>query len=97
MTKKMTKQSTQEIALRIDGDKLTADKFMAGVTSFFEIIREVSSQMQNKKLSSNLIVGVRSGSTVVAVRPPDQSSAESFSALASAIHEGLKQLEESDA
>lgn len=92
----MTKQSNQEIALRIDGDKLTADKFMAGVTSFFEIIREVSSQMQNKKLGSNLIVGVRSGSTVVAVRPPDQSSAESFAALASAIHDGLKQLEEGD-
>lgn len=96
MTKKMTKQSSQEIALRIDGTKLTPDKFMAGVKSFFEIIGEVSGQMQNKKLSSDLIVEARTGSTVIAVRSPDQSLAESFSTLASAIHDGLKQLEEND-
>ena len=89
------KSQKKEIALRIDGSKLTADKFISAVTSFFELIREVGGQVQKKSVNAELIVNVRAGSTVIAVSP-SPSLSEKFSDIAKVIRSGLAELESGD-
>lgn len=65
----MKKSDKNEITLMLDGPKITASKFVAGVNAFFRLINEVTDEVTQKKHAVEWLVSVKPGSDLVIARP----------------------------
>lgn len=85
------KQSPQKLTLRLEGQRITADRFLKAVSSFVALINDVSDTLTQERGAFRWIVTVESGSAVVHFRPePFRADAAAVSSSLKAINDGLK-------
>jgi hypothetical protein len=82
------------LTLSIAGSRITADRFMRAVESFFGLIDEVSQAMTGAPKTIEWIVSVKRGSIVLGAAGEAKSPAVSVAAVVNAAYTGLKQLQE---
>lgn len=88
------KSSPQRLTLKLDGQHITADRFVKALTSFVALINEVSEAVTNERGAFRWIVSVESGSAVVHFRPESYRADATFVPLSmKAINDGLEVLE----
>ena len=89
------KSSPQRLTLKLDGQHITADRFVKALTSFIGLINEVSDAVTNERSAFRWIVSVESGSAVVHFRPEPYRADVSFVPLSmKAINDGLEVIDE---
>ncbi|MGH8673828.1 MAG: hypothetical protein ACREVG_05915 [Burkholderiales bacterium] len=90
----MAKKQAQRLTLMIDGQQITAERFLKAVSSFVAIINDVSEQVTQERGAFRWIVSVESGSAIVHFRPqPRHAEAVHVAPSLKAINEGLQTLE----
>ena len=82
------------LTLSIAGSRITAERFMRAVESFFGLINEVSQDMTGAPKTIEWIVSVKRGSIVLGAAGEAKSPAVSVAAVVSAAYTGLKKLQE---
>ena len=91
----MTRKSTpQRLTLKLDGQHITAERFVKAVASFVALINDVSEAVTNERGAFRWIVSVESGSAIVHFRPEPHRADASFVPLSvKAINDGLDMLD----
>jgi len=69
MAAKRSKITPKTLTLTLDGNEITAEKFVKSVTAFVSIIREVSESLSGERNAIKWIVTVEKGSTKVHFTP----------------------------
>lgn len=92
--KAMAKSRPQQLTLRIDGQRITAERFLKAVSAFVGLIHEVSEAVTDERGAFRWIVSVESGSAIVHFRPEGHRIEASFAPRSiKAINDGLAMLE----
>ena len=83
-----------DVTLKLDGPKITAEKFKKAVDAFLDIISSVGKQVAQENDTLRWLITVESGSAVIHARPESKSGNPYFEQRASkAIVEGIRILE----
>lgn len=83
-----------DITLKIEGRRITAEKFKKAVDSFFDLITSVGQNVTGEDDSLRWIISVESGSAILHARPESRSGNPYFEDRASkAILSGVRSLE----
>jgi hypothetical protein len=83
-----------DITLEIDGRDVTPDRFLKGVRSFFELLREVTRKVGGKRTAVNWNVQVRQGSNLVGVVPRPGYDPVMIALITDAMGTGISQIED---
>jgi hypothetical protein len=90
------KAKTEEsLSLVFDAESLTAEKFLKAVTSFLNLVREVSAEVAGSRTAVETIVAVHEGSVVIEAKPrlrPNARVSGKFE-FEKSILDGIRQLE----
>ena len=83
-----------DVTLKIEGPKITAEKFRKAVDAFFDLITSVGKEIAKSDDSLRWVISVESGSAVIHARPESKTGNPFFESRASsAIVEGIRFLE----
>ena len=94
MVKASGNQTSDELTLKIDGQHITADRFLKAVSSFVALINDVADNVSQEKSAFRWIVSVESGSAIVHFRPESFRAEKKFMPVAvKAIRDGLRTIE----
>ncbi len=86
--------TTPKMTLKIDGQRITADRFLKAVSSFVALINDVSDTVTQERGAFRWLISVESGSAVVHFRPePRHADAALVSSSLKAINDGFKTLQ----
>lgn len=95
MSKKVTKNNPGTLTLKLDGNEITADRFVKSVSAFVSIIKDVTESLSGEKNSIKWIVSVEKGSTIIHFTPQavkvDPTIVKS---TMRAVTEGFREIEE---
>ena len=92
--KAMAKNRPQQLTLKIDGQRITAERFLKAVSSFVGLIQEVSEAVTQERSAFRWLVAVESGSAIVHFRPEGHRVEASFAPRSiKAVNDGLALLE----
>lgn len=69
MNKRHAKNNPYTLTLKLDGNEVTAEKFVKSVSAFVSIIKDVTESLSGEKNSIKWIVTVETGSTLVHFTP----------------------------
>jgi hypothetical protein len=87
-------QVVNDVTLKLDGPKITAEKFKKAVDAFLDIISSVGKQVVRENDSLSWLITVESGSAVFHAKPESKSGNPYFEERASkAVVEGIRILE----
>lgn len=90
----MAKSRPRQLTLRIDGQRITAERFLKAVSSFVGLIHEVSEAVTQERGAFRWIIAVESGSAIVHFRPETRRVEASFAPRSiKAVNDGLALLE----
>src|SRR4051794_8933407 len=89
------KKTSTSLTLYIAGERITADRFMRAVESFFGLINEVSQAMTGVSNSIEWIVSVKGGSIELGAAGEAKKPSVSVAAVVNSAYTGLKQLQDS--
>ena len=91
-----TRTAKNTITLRLEGEKISADKFRRAVVNFYALVNEVESEKIGKKKPIRWIVSVREGSIILESTPePIDISEEEVENFVNFFGEGIETLEKS--
>ena len=91
---KSKEQTVNNVTLKLDGPKITAEKFKKAVDAFLDIISSVGKQVAQENDSLRWLITVESGSAVIHAKPESKAGNPYFEERASkAIVEGIRILE----
>jgi hypothetical protein len=94
MSKRTKTSSGVALSLTLSGERITADRFLKGVASFFGIVTEVSEAVTGHRGGIEWIVSARAGSVVVDFKPvPVKADPLVVSETVRAIRDGLDLIE----
>lgn len=80
----------QSLTLKIDGRRITADRFLKAVTAFVGLINDVADTVTGEHGAYQWVVSVESGSAIVHFQPePRNASLEQAPASVRAVNSGL--------
>ena len=83
-----------QLTLKIEGQRITADRFLRAVSSFVSLINDVSESVTLERAAFSWIVSVEKGSAVIHFRPePNRAEARQVGASVRAIREGIAGIE----
>lgn len=86
--------TSKKLTLKIDGQRITADRFLKAISSFIAVINDVSETVTQERSAFRWIVTVESGSAIVHFRPePYRAQAEFVPLSMKAINDGFNMLE----
>lgn len=88
-----SKNPHTSLTLYIAGDRITADRFMRAVESFFGLINEVSQTMTGAPKNIEWIVSVKGGSIELGAVGEARKPSISVEAVVNSTYSGLKQLQ----
>jgi hypothetical protein len=91
----MSTKPYTRLTLYIAGDRITADRFMRAVESFFGLINEVSQAMTGTAKNIEWIVSVKGGSIELGAVGEPKKPSVSVAAVVNSAYTGLKQLQTS--
>ncbi len=95
MAEKRSKVNPKTLTLTLDGNEITAEKFVKSVTAFVSIIREVSESLSGEKNGIKWIVTVEKGSTKVHFTPrPIKASPAVVKSTIQAVKNGFLEIEQ---
>jgi hypothetical protein len=84
----------KQLTLKLDGQHITAERFVKAVSSFVALINEVSEAVTNERGAFRWIVTVESGSAIVHFRPePRHADAIYAPVSVKAVNDGFEMLE----
>lgn len=87
----MTKNVPQKLTLKIEGQRITADRFLKAVSSFVALINDVSETVTQEHRAFRWLVSVEAGSAVVHFRPePIKASPALIASSLKAINDGIQ-------
>lgn len=94
MAKSTTDPNPDSLTLKIDGQHITAEKFLKAVSSFVALINDVADNVSQEKAAFKWLVSVESGSAIVHFRPESHRAEKKFMPVAvKAVREGLRTIE----
>ena len=83
--------------MKLEGDRITADKFKKTVIAFYDLVDEVSTAVTGKKKSVDWIVSVRQGSIILqSMAEPKKIEGKEAEKIVTSLGSGLESLEESE-
>lgn len=93
----MTKKEPHKVALKIEGTRITADKFARGVAAFLGILDDVANEVAASKNAITWVITVESGSAMLLAQPEVKktANAEFIPPVLHAIQGGAESLENS--
>ena len=95
MAEKRSRVAPKTLTLTLDGNEITAEKFVKSVTAFVSIIREVSESLSGEKNGIKWIVTVEKGSTKVHFTPrPVKASPAIIKSTIQAVKNGFFEIEQ---
>lgn len=95
MAEKRSKVTPKTLTLTLDGNEITAEKFVKSVTAFVSIIREVSESLSGEKNGIKWIVTVEKGSTKIHFTPrPVKASPAIVKSTIQAVKNGFFEIEQ---
>src|SRR5689334_2372243 len=90
-----SKKPYTSLTLYIVGERITADRFIRAVESFFGLINEVSQAVTGAPKDIEWIVSVKGGSIVLGAAGEAKRPSVSVASVVNTAYTGLKQLQES--
>jgi len=91
---KKSSNKSDQLTLKIDGARITADRFLKAVSSFVALINDVSEKVTQERGAFRWIVSVEEGSAIVHFRPePHHAEARQLPVSMRAIRDGFESLE----
>lgn len=94
MAKGSDNQPPKQLTLKIDGQHITADRFLKAVVSFVALINDVSESVTQERAAFKWVVSVEKGSAILHFRPePNRALARFTTSSMKAIGDGLDSLE----
>ena len=95
MARKHLKLNSQTLTLTLDGNEITAEKFVKSVSAFVSIIRDVTESLSGEKNSIKWIVTVEKGSTKVHFTPrPIKPNPALVTSTVNAVKNGFLEIEQ---
>ena len=95
MAKKRATTDKNTLTLKLDGNEVTAEKFVKSVSAFVSIIRDVTESLSGEKNSIKWIVTVESGSTLLHFTPRSvKVNQEVVKSTIRAVTTGFREIEE---
>jgi len=89
----MAKNALHKLTLRIEGPRITADRFVKAVSSFVALINDVSETVTNEHSAFRWLVSVERGSAVVHFKPePYKANPHLIAPSLRAINDGIKMI-----
>lgn len=90
MRKVKSKNGGDSLSLKLSGERITAERFLKSVSSFFGLIAEVSDAVAGQRGAVQWIVSARPGSVIVEFKPlPVKVDTDVVSASVRAVREGF--------
>lgn len=87
-------QSPQQLTLKIEGARITADRFLKAVSSFVALINDVAESVTQERSAFRWIISVEKGSAIVHFNPePYRAEAKQLSVSMRAIRDGFETIE----
>jgi hypothetical protein len=84
----------QKLTLRIEGQRITADRFLKAISSFVALINDVSETVTQERSAFRWLITVESGSAVVHFRPePNKANPSLVMPSLKAINDGIKTIQ----
>ena len=89
-------RKAEPLTLRIEGKKITAEKFLQATNSFFGLLRNVADEISGQKDAVTWLVSAREGSQILTATPEaDESVVKNLGSIPAAIHKGFRGIETS--
>jgi hypothetical protein len=91
------KNKLQPLVLQLDGERITADRFLKAANGFFGVLRHASDDLSGEKGAIKWIVDVDRGSLILTATPePVSEEIRNIRPIVDAIHKGISQIEKRD-
>ncbi len=88
------KKETTPLVLRIEGTRITAERFLRAVDNFFNLLRNVADDISGQKGAVTWIVSAEKGSQVLTATPEaDEQVVANVQLIAKKIHNGFCEIE----
>lgn len=92
---KSKKKPEPKLTLKIDGDAVTADRFLKGLSAFVALINDVADNVSERNHALSWVVSVEHGSNIVHFSPrPRSADISVIGACIKAIDEGFEVIEQ---
>jgi hypothetical protein len=90
MAKRVAKEAARQLTLKIEGPRITADRFLKAVSSFVALINEVSETVTSERNAFRWLVSVEAGSAIVHFKPePNRANPDLAASSIKAINNGI--------
>ena len=95
MIKKLAKSNPGTLTLKLDGNEVTADRFVKSISAFVSLIKDVTESLSGEKNSIKWIVSVEKGSAIIHFTPkPVKANPTIVKSAIRAVTQGFREIEE---